>query len=445
MPTIVETGTPRKIPSITPNQGQFTNLAFPYRTEIGVAKFTGFHERLRQYRKDSEFKIPPPGEGLPRILHFCADQSGCAFWRMIWPGDELMSHNKAVVMTFYQMIQFGGFYQGITAIRLQRQCTPHQLDYIKFLRTVSDQMKAQTGKGFRIIWEVDDLILTDLIPNYNVCKTGFRDPQIEKTVKEAVHLCDEMTVVSPFMREIYKERLDFDRITVIPNYAPRMWIDRDYRVEKILANYRKHKSRPRVLYAGSGTHFDVANRDGQRDDFAHVVEAIYQDITTDHKYEWVFFGALPLKLRQFIDKGIEFHPWTTIDQYTEKLRDLNVNISIAPLQANNFSRAKANIKLTEAGSQGIPCIAQNIDCYNSDGWHLLFDTVEELMASLERVLGDEDTYMAASAQAREYSEKFILKDHLDEFILLYTTDYGDPKRAENASFLRNNPNQFINI
>lgn len=257
--------------------------------------------------------------------------------------------------------------------------------------------------------------------------------------------CDEMTVVSPYMRDIYKERLDYDRITVIPNYAPRMWIDRDYRVEKILTNYRKHKSRPRVLYAGSGTHFDVANRDGQQDDFAHVVEAIQQDITTDFKYEWVFFGALPMKLRQFIGKGIEFHPWTTIDQYTEKLRDMNVNISIAPLQLNNFSRAKANIKLTESGSQGIPCIAQNIECYNSDGWPLLFNSSEELMASLERILGDEDTYMAASAAAREYSEKFILKDHLDEFILLYTTDYGDPKRAENASFLRNNPSQFPDI
>ena len=150
-----------------------------------------------------------------------------------------------------------------------------------------------------------------------------------------------------------------------------------------------------------------------------------------------------MKLKQFIGKGIEFHPWCSILDYPQKLREMDVDVSIAPLQNNAFSRSKANIKLTEAGMQGIPCVAQNIDCYNSDGWKYLFDTAEEMFKKVDQILRTETSYMEACKFAREYSEKFLLQDHLDEYTLLYTTDYGDIKRKENASFLKNNPEQFV--
>jgi glycosyltransferase involved in cell wall biosynthesis len=72
----------------------------------------------------------------------------------------------------------------------------------------------------------------------------------------------------------------------------------------------------------------------------------------------------------------------------------------------------------------------------------LFDTADELFDKIANVLKDRETYMAASAFARKYSENYFLQDHLDEYTLLYTTEYGDPKRKENATFLKNNPNQF---
>jgi hypothetical protein len=124
-----------------------------------------------------------------------------------------------------------------------------------------------------------------------------------------------------------------------------------------------------------------------------LFDKIIQDITIHKKYEWVFFGALPLKLRQFIGKGIEFHSWSSILDYPLKLQELDVDLTIAPLQDNVFSRSKANIKLTEAGIQGIPCIAQNINCYNADGWKLLFDNADELFRKIDAVLKTENIYM----------------------------------------------------
>jgi len=451
MPTILQ-NVPRKIvPNIAPisqpttqsnPSPTFSNIRTPFNKGFQNNPLLQNGNIIAPAPKPS-ISLPIPGEGLPRVLHYCADQSGCAFWRLIWPANELLAHNKAVVMTLYQMVTLGQFYGGIDAVRLQRQCTEPQLEFIKFLRNVSDQMKKQTGKGFRIIWEVDDIVCpAEDIPDYNVCKSAFEGEKVHNILKEVVKYIDEMTVVSDFMRKHYQKHLNFDKITVIPNYAPKNWIDVSYD-EIDIATKHNSKRKPRVLYAGSGTHFDVANKVNQKDDFGHVVDAIIHDITVDKKYEWVFFGAIPLKLSKYVNsKDIEFHQWTAITDYSNKVKDLNVDFAIAPLKTNNFSRAKANIKLTESGMQGIPCIAQDIECYNSDGWDLLFNNAGQLFSIIDELWSDKKKYTDASKKCREYSEKFILSDHLDEFVLLYTTEYGDAKRKENSLFYKNNPIQF---
>lgn len=448
MPTIVNKSN-IKVPNVKSPQkplqvmAEYSNVSFPFFKKFGTFIFGEKNSKLIKYSPDNQIKIPPPGEGLPRVIHYCADQSGCAFWRMLWPSEELLAHNKAVVMTLYQMVTIGQFYLGIDAVKLQRQCTPPQLEFIKFLRGVSDQIKKDTGKGFRIIWEVDDVVCpAQDIPDYNVCKSAFEGDSVLNTVREMMKYVDEMTVVSEYMKNHYKKWLNFDKISVIPNYAPKNWFDKGFDIDNITKKYNKHKSKPRILYAGSGTHFDVSNKVGQKDDFGHVVESIIKDITIDKKYEWVFFGAMPMKLRQFVNKGIEFHDWTAITDYTEKLKSLDVDLCIAPLQDNNFSRSKANIKLTEAGMQGIPCIAQNLDCYNFNGWKYLFDTSAQMFQIMEQLLKDQETYISAVKYVRDYASQYILQDHLDEHMLIYTTEYGSEKRKENKYFYQNNLEQF---
>lgn len=422
----------------------YSNIFFPFNRIFGKHTMFDRMAKLAGYSPDNGVKIPVPGEGLPRVIHYCADQSGCAFWRMIWPGDELLAHNKAVIMTLYQMVTIGQFYLGIDAVKLQRQCTPPQLEFVKFLRGVSDEIKKQNGKGFKIIWEVDDVVAPSVdIPDYNVCKSAFEGDAVLNTVREMMNYVDEMTVVSDYMRQHYKKWLNFDKISVIPNYAPKNWFDKGFDIDKIKAKYNRHKRKPRVLYAGSGTHFDVSNKVGQNDDFGHVVDSIIQDITIHKKYQWVFFGALPMKLRQFINNGIEFHEWTAITDYTNKLKDLDVDVCIAPLQNNNFSRSKANIKLTEAGMQGVPCVAQNLECYNFNGWRYLFDNSQQMYQHIDNILKNEQTYLEAAQYARKYAQEYVLQDHLEEHMLIYTTPYGDEKRKENKHFYRNNLQQFL--
>lgn len=384
-------------------------------------------------------KLSMPGEGLPRYIHFNADQSGCGFWRMIWPATELLAYNRAVVMTMYQMILDPNFYRTIDVVRLQRQCTDSQYKFVKHLRNVSNELKKTTGKGFKIIWEVDDLVCpVDDIPNYNRCKEAFTDQQIQDNVKRIVHLCDEMTCVSKRMSEHYKEHLSYDKISVIPNYLPKNWIANHYNPEKIMENYSKYKSKPRIGYAGSGTHFDVANRNGQVDDFSHVIEFVEKNLDN---YDFYFIGGHPLRLRHHVQSGkIKFHPWSNILDYPKMMEEFELQVMIAPLHRNNFSESKSNIKMLEAGAMGIPCICQNLPCYEDALYK--FNTGDELFDLIKTITSDEQLYKVASTRSRELVERFWMKDHLDEYLLVYNTPYGDESRKNNETFLKNNENQF---
>lgn len=443
MPEFVNNISFQKVPNVKPVELPtviLKNIIDVFQLRIGKNIF----DKYSNIESGNSVKLTPPGDGLTRVIHYTADQSGCAFWRMIFPANELLANNKAVVMTLYTMQLHAHFYVGVDAVRLQRQCTTYQRDFIAQLREISNIYKTQTGKGFRIIWEIDDICLpAQDIPNYNICKDAFISDDVKIIVKDIMKYVDEVVVVSEPMAEHYRHHLEFDKISVIPNYAPKSWLDRNVTDHERIKCYRTNKKKPRILYAGSTTHFDVANRVNQKDDFGQVINHILKDLTTLKKYQWVFLGAIPPILRNFIGKGVEFHDWVAITDYPEKLRTLEVNAMIAPLEDNIFNKSKADIKLLEAGALGIPIVAQNIDCYNRNNeWKYLFNSGEEMMQQLNMILSSEKNYLTAVEQGNEYANKRWLKDHMDEWSLLYTTPWADDKRKENKSFYDFNKKQF---
>jgi len=444
MPSFVDNTSSTPIPTVQPLQPhKDMYIHNPLIFRFGKPFRNNYHGEMRPVQP--QIKLPIPGEGQPRILHYLADQGGCAFWRLIWPGDELLMHDKGVVMSMHQMILDAQFYEHIDAIRIQRQCTPQQLQFIKFLRDVSEQYKKQGKKGFRIIYEADDLVgPLECLPEYNACREAFADPNLINTVKEIVSYCDEFTVPSEVMKQHYRKYLDYDRITMIPNYVPRSWLDKGVTEYEKIKQYRLNKKKPRILYAGSSTHFDLLNKTNQKDDFGHVVDYIIDDIMNKKKYQWVFIGGVPLRLHKFIlDKTIEYYPWSNLSEYPRTLKDAGAQLMIAPLADNVFSRAKANIKLTEGGAMGIPVIAQNLDCYK--GWKYSFNTGAQMMQIIADTLSSEVQYTKAVRYAKEYTDQYWLDEHLDEWVKIYTTPYGSKERQDNEFLVANNPEQFLTI
>jgi len=380
---------------------------------------------------------------MPRLIHQYADQGGCSFWRMHFPQQIIMSKKKAMVDGMYRITTHPDTFNGVNAIKLQRQCSDEQKRYVEFLKNVSDVQKTKGESGFKILYEIDDIIApSSFINNYNVAKSGFLDPSIETNMRSIMRNIDEMIVPSQYMADHYSKYLGMPRISIIPNYVPRYLFDFRCDIEGRISSMSKNK-KPRVLFAGSATHIDMANLNNRRDDFTHVIQHIVNDIEKDKKYQWCFFGGHPVELAKYVEKGlVEYYPWTDILNYASVYSSIGADVAIAPLADNPFNHAKANIKITEAAAMGIPCIAQNLSCYNSDGWNYLFDTGEQMMEHLANITSSTKSYRQSLENAASYVSRYWLEDHIDEYLSVYLTPYGDSSRKSFSDFYSRNEKQF---
>ena len=195
----------------------------------------------------------PPEAGFDRSINYLADYSGCGHWRMIWPEHLLNAHQKAVIHSTTMMVLDERYYENTLSVRVQRQATDHQLKFLKLLRNFANQ------KGFRIIYEIDDIVFSEDIPDYNKFKPAFEDPHIRQCAMEIMGLCDEITVTNQFMQEYYKSKTGNQNVTVIPNYPPKWWMGNFYDEQSVMQNYKRTRKKPRVVYSASGAHFDVEN------------------------------------------------------------------------------------------------------------------------------------------------------------------------------------------
>ena len=368
-----------------------------------------------------EVKPKSPELQLPRFLNYYADYSGCGHWRMIWPEQVLNAHQKAVVHGTTVMNVDERYYVQAKGVRIQRQATPQQLEFVKWIRKVADK------NNFRLIYEIDDICFHEDIPDYNKYKTAFTDPNIRKSAQEMMAMCDEITVTCPYMKDYYKAKTNNNNVTVVPNFMPKFWLGRYSDLNRTMESYDKNKRKPRILYAGSGAHFDVENRVKFKDDFYHVNDVIRKTID---KYTWVFLGAHPLPIRDLVQSGkVEFHPWKRLFEYGKGLFDLNVNMVVAPLQDNTFNKAKSDLKYIEACALGLPIACQDLVTYENAP--IKFRTGEDMIAQIETTLQDRKRYKAICKKARQYADNRWLEDdrNIDCYLELYQYGVNDPKRV----------------
>lgn len=373
--------------------------------------------------------LPPPQKqpqmrpaemDLDRGINFYADYSGCGFWRMIWPEHLLNAYQKMIIHGSTVMCFDEKWYSNTKTIRVQRQATEFQLKFIQYLRELANKT------GIRLIYEVDDIIFHEDIPHYNKFRAAFTDPKIRETSQIIMSLCDEITVTCDFMKDYYKAKTNHQNITVMPNYIPKFWMGHYYDEKATGRNFEKNRKKPRVLYPGSGAHFDVDSRVKHQDDFGHVIDAV---IKTRKQFQWVFLGAYPIPLKQYITSGeMEFVPWMPLYDYPSAIQRLKPNVLVAPLQDNTFNRAKSDLKYIEACAFGIPAVCQDITTYSNAPFR--FTTGDEMIDQIKSVTKDKSTYMKIGRQGNQLVQTRWLENHdnLDKYAELYKYAYGSPER-----------------
>ncbi len=388
-------------------------------------------EPNKNLAKNNAVSAGPVELSLNRAVNFYADTGGCAFWRMGWPEYLLNCRQKANISNLGVMVTEGHFYRDIKAVKLQRQSTPNQRNFAKALKDSQKNFK------YKLIYEVDDIIFAEDIPDYNVCKKPFVSNACKDSIIEIVNMMDEFTVTCEYMKQYYMHKTGFKNITVVPNYPPKFWIDRYYNKYNIEKSFSKNKKRPRVLYSGSGVHADVANALNQVDDFHHVVDAIIR-ARKDFKFVWK--GCFPMRLKPYIDNGdMEFYPWDNLHDYPTGIINTGCNLTFASLIDSTFNRAKSNIKMLESGALGLPGVFQDMCTYKDA--ELKFTTGDELIDQLKYITRDTSTFMKYAEAARTYVEGMWLEDHLEEHYATYFTPFGSKERQYATTLIKNNPDQ----
>jgi hypothetical protein len=348
---------------------------------------------------------------------------------MIWPEHLLNAYAKAVVHSTTMMVLDDRYYANTFTVRVQRQATDQQLQFIKLLKEFQQVHK------FKIVYEIDDIVFHEDIPDYNKFKCAFVDPVIRKSAMTIMSMVDEITCPNKFMQQYYKHKTGNNNVTVIPNYPPKFWMGNFYDPVKIQKNYAKNRKKPRILYAASGAHFDVENRVNQRDDFYHVNEVIAKTVD---KFQWVFIGAFPMTLRNLVAEGkIEFHEWCPLYNYPQLVESLNCQMAIAPLADNNFNKAKSDLKHIEASCYGLPIACQDLCTYENAP--IKFKTGDEMIDQITATLRYGNTYTEASKAGRAVAETRWLEndENLEKYRELYRFSYKDPERVQINSLEEN--------
>ena len=369
---------------------------------------------------------PIPKEAtMPRYVNYLADYSGCGHWRILWPEAVINSRGDGMSQSTTAMVTEPRWYTGVKCVKVQRQASSQQKKFVEFLKSI------QKDYGFKIVYEVDDVVFREVIPDYNKFKFAFDTDEIRQNCIDIINMVDEVTVTCDFMKKLYIEKTGQEKITTLPNFVPNTWMGHLYNGRQVARSFEENKRKPRILYTGSGAHYDVDNKTGGKDDLSEIRDFVRNTV---NKYQWVFVGAYPPQLHDLVqERKIEFYPWQPLLKYPYFIANLNAQLMVAPLQANDFNRAKSDIKFIESCILGIPCLCQNIETYKNAPVKLRFDTIDEFEQKISTILNykKKNKYFQNSTKLREIGQKRILElDHnIGAFLETLNTPFGSDERT----------------
>jgi glycosyltransferase involved in cell wall biosynthesis len=355
-----------------------------------------------------------------RVLYHRSEVQALAAWRCLWPAYQLSLRGEVVYSSIKKYFNDALSYISTDVVVLQRSGGNISLKYIEKV--------AELGRkaNFKLIYDVDDILFLEDVSEFHYYRTQNKE-DCKESIIEIMHLCDEITVSTPFLKNYYQKATGITEITVLPNRIPFFWAGNLYSIELLQRNFLKHRSKPRVVYAGSSSHIDCERINGDKDDFYGVLKAIE---ATRKEFKWVFIGSCPYYLLKYVEsKEMEYYHFVELGVLPRIISSLEPNMMIAPLADNPYNHAKSPIKFLEAAALGIPIACQDITPYKQTP--LRFKTGDEMVEKIRETLKSEEKYLEASLRGREIVDQQWLEidKNISQFRDVYTYPYGDVRRS----------------
>lgn len=248
--------------------------------------------------------------------------------------------------------------------------------------------------------ELDDNVFA-VNPESPACESYHVGSEGEKIVKEQIANSTGLIVSTDYLRRTLEEMNP--NVWVIPNGI-------DFETWDSLKPKVKKSKKIRIGWAGGGAHVKDLE----------FIEPAVTAITKKYKnVEFVFLGGVPPCFKD--KKKIKaYYTWHPINDYPQAIKDLNLDIALAPLRDNSFNRGKSNLRWLEYSALGVPTVASNVEpfkCIEDGKTGLLAVEPEEWIHCLERLIDDEGLRMEIGKNAyNEVKDKFnvekIAKDYV---------------------------------
>lgn len=264
-----------------------------------------------------------------------------------------------------------------------------------------------------IAYDLDDMLLDVPTSHPSYVELDRRAPYIKWALKEV----DVVTVSTLQLKESLEK-----------------YTSRPVRVQPNLVDWTLFNKQPRqrdgrfsFLISGTSTH---------RSDWALMEEPLAEILAKYEKVaKAVFFGQAP---KRFADHSsvnfIDFEDH--YGHYASRLRTLDIDAALVPLEDNSFNRCKSHIKWLEYSAAGMPGAYSDVAPYRASIRHrasglLVTNTADSWLDAMDALISDpEATSFMIDNSRKQVHEEYSVENSTAKYIAIYDDFLGHKHRRE---------------
>lgn len=276
-----------------------------------------------------------------KVYIFPADQTGCGYYRLIWPAEVLRSrgHDVTIIVPKQRDQLLQGRMQGDQMVDVK---IPSDADVIVFQRVTHRHLVQAISlirrRGIAVVVDMDD-DLTCIHPANPAFaalhpSNGNRDHSWENTMR-ACDAATMVTVSTPALVNRYAKRTAGH---VLYNMIPRRFLDVPHEDSNVVGwggSVHSHPTDLQVMGPVIAQHM----QHGGRFKIAGPITGAYEALGVSKKLLEI----------ECTDNVKDIYAWP--------LAVSSIGVGVAPLADTRFNEAKSWLKMAEYAAAGVPCVA----------------------------------------------------------------------------------------
>ena len=315
--------------------------------------------------------------------------SGCAYFRMQLPLDELSKHGHEVTYAS------AGDYDGAA----QQKMTARDLQGYDVI--VAQRWNKHTGLGVwrqartpssRLVYDLDDNIF-EIGPENWAAYNLYRQPDIRDASIHAMETADLVTVSAEPLAQVCREYSG--NVVVLPNHLPSFVLDLP----------REVRDRPRVGWMGGASH-------GL--DIGVAAEPVRRFLKRFPGWDLQLNGTDYRQTFRTSKDRMFYVPWVQVNKKPEEYyRLIDFDIGLAPLNPTLFAQSKSFLKALEFNARGIPVLASDYEPYRGyvrdgvNGFLIRYD--HDWLKRMSELATDEGLRQQMSVRSKECAREYVIE------------------------------------